>query len=77
MQERFLARAWKEVQQELEAEGTSYEVTETHSPRSFFPTDKAQTCVLRIQKQGTLCLVTTAAAPQLSAAAAAYEESLR
>jgi len=77
MQERFLARPWEAVHQEMAAEGLRYEVIETRSPRSFFPIDETQAYVLRVREQEGRCIVTIASAPRRSISAAGYEESLR
>lgn len=77
MQDLFLARPWKEVKRQLEAEGIRYEAWETRSPRSFFPVDSAKTYVVRVRQDDHGCTVIHTPAPARSDTVAAYEEELR
>lgn len=70
-----LARSWAKVRPQIEADGRSYELLETHSPRDFFAVDPASPYVIRVREREGVPVLTLTAAPARSASVAAWEDA--
>ena len=77
MADHLLARPWTDVRPQIEADGDTYELRETRSPRDFFAVDETLPYVVRAQESGRHTVLTLTHAPARSTSVIAYERALR